>query len=210
MPPPPVTLIGDLIASRQSPHRQVLHDTLSAALATVADSGPAVQSAAVTAGDEFQGSYARLGDALAAVLALRCLLEPSVMVRFGLGRGEVTMLDPERLTQDGPGWWSARAAIDAVESQEDETGWSASRTAYRSHDDDPVQDAVNAALVCQDLLLDSYDERSWSILKGLMAGQTHTEIADALGITRQAVQQRRSSSGMPMLLDAAQTLARLP
>lgn len=207
----PVTLIGDLIGSRLSTDRQHLHDTISDVLVTVSKDWPAVQSPAVTAGDEFQGSYVRLGDALASVLAMRVLLEPSTRVRFGLGRGEVTVLDRENLTQDGPGWWSARAAIDAVESKEDETGWSALRTAYRNHDgDDPIQDAVNAALVCQDLLLDSYDERSWSILRGLMAGLTQTEIADALGITRQAVQQRRSSAGMPMLLSAAQTLARLP
>ncbi len=208
---PVVTLLGDLIDSRLSADRQQLHDTLTEVLAAVSKEWPAQHDPAITAGDEFQGTYTRLGDALGSVLAIRSLLEPSVGMRFGVGRGEVTMLDAENRTQDGPGWWAARAAIDAVEAGEEETGWTALRTAYRNDDDeDPWQDAVNAALVCQDLLLDSFDQRSWSILRGMMAGKTQTQIAEDLGISRQAVQQRRSSAGMPMLLSAAHSLARLP
>lgn len=213
-----VTLLGDLIDSRLAPDRKGLHDTVSAALATVSREVPAHRPAAITAGDEFQGVYEHLGDALRCVLVIRSLLEPEVRVRFGVGRGEVTVLDEAQNTQDGPGWWAARAAIEVVEASEDETGWSALRTAYRedpsSHDErrgnEAVQDAVNAALVCQDLLLHSYDARSWSILRGLMADRTQTQIAESLGITRQAVQQRRSSAGMPMLVSAAAHLARLP
>ena len=39
--------------------------------------------------------------------------------------------------------------------------------------------------------------------------QPYARIAEQLGITRQAVQQRRASRGMPMLLDAAAQLASL-
>lgn len=206
-----VALLGDLVSSRASDDRRGLHDTLTTALAEVSDTIPPLHRLAVTAGDEFQGTYTTLGEALATALALRVRLEPSVGVRFGIGRGEVTVLNATTNTQDGPGWWAARAAIDHVSSAEDESGWTALRTAYRSADEsDPLLDAVNAALVCQDLLLDSYDQRSWSILRGMMAGQTQTQIAHQLGVTRQAVQQRRSSGGMPMLVSAAQHLGRLP
>ncbi len=206
-----VTLIGDLIDSRLSSDRQDLHHSITAALRAVSAQITPLRPLAITVGDEFQGSYARLGEALSSVLAIRSLLEPSVRVRFGIGRGEITVLDPVANTQDGPGWWAARAAIEDVEAREDETGWTARRTVYRSAvSDDPMQDAVNAALVCQDLLVDSFDERSWSILRGMMADTTQTQIADDLGISRQAVQQRRSTAGMPMIVSAARNVASLP
>ncbi len=211
MPSSVVTLIGDLIDSRLSPDRQDLHNSIASALRAVSAQTAPLRPLAITVGDEFQGSYARLGDALSSVLAIRALLEPSVRVRFGVGRGQVTLLDPAANTQDGPGWWAARAAIEEVEAHEDQTGWAARRTVYRSAEDvDPMQDAVNAALVCQDLLVDSFDERSWSILRGMMADTTQTQIADDLGISRQAVQQRRSTAGLPIIVSAARNLASLP
>lgn len=206
-----VALLGDLVGSRTSADRRGLHDRLTAALEQVSASIPPLHRLAVTAGDEFQGTYATVGEAVATALALRVRLEPAAGARFGIGRGDVTVLNATTNTQDGPGWWAARAAIEHVSTSADDAGWAALRTAYRSADEsDPLLDAVNAALVCQDLLLDSYDERSWSILRGMMAEKTQTQIAQELGITRQAVQQRRSSGGMPMLLSSAQHLARLP
>lgn len=204
-----ITLLGDLVDSRLAEDRQGLHDEVSQALATVsANHGGG--GLAITAGDEFQGTYACLGEALAAALAVRMLLEPPIGVRFGIGRGEVTVLDSEADTQDGPGWWAARSAIEHVEAAAGQTGWGGLRTAYEAAAHDPLQPAVNAALVCQDLVLDSFDERTWTILRGAHKGMTQQEIADEIGISRQGVQQRRSSSGIPMVLAAAAQLASLP
>jgi hypothetical protein len=206
-----VTVIGDVRDSRSSPDRQQLHDTLTLALQEVSREVPGRHPLTVTAGDEFQGTYTRLGEALAGVFALRLRLSPAVGVRFGIGRGEVTVLDEATGTQDGPAWWSARAAIDAVKAAEQETGWSATRTAYRSWQQrDPLEQAVNAAMVCQDLVVDSWDARTWRVAQGIMQGRTQSEIAAALGISRQAVQQRRQSAGLPMVLAAAHHLAGLP
>ena len=69
----------------------------------------------VTVGDEFQGTYATLGEAVEAALRVRLALLPEVDTRFGLGRGEVTVLDARRGIEDGPGWWAARAAIEEVD-----------------------------------------------------------------------------------------------
>ncbi len=203
-----VTLLGDLVGSRRSEDRQSLHDDLSRALATVsAEHGGG--GLAITAGDEFQGTYGRLGEALGAAFAVRMLLEPRIGVRFGIGRGTVMVLDSAAGTQDGPGWWAARSAIEHIEATAGHTGCGALRTAYEATTGDPLQPAVNAALLCQDLVLDSFDERTWTILRGTHHGMTQQQIADRIGVSRQAVQQRRASSGIPMVLEASAQLARL-
>lgn len=203
-----ITLLGDLVGSRLAPDRQRLHDDVSEVLTTVSASRRTALE--ITAGDEFQGTYDRLGEALADAFAIRMLLEPRVGVRFGIGRGDVTTLDATTGAQDGPGWWAARSAIEHVAQTAETTGMGSLRTAYESATDDPRQGAVNAALVCQDLVLDSFDERTWTILRGAGRDMTHQEIADDIGISRQAVQQRRASSGIPMVLVAAAQLADLP
>ncbi len=206
-----VTVLGDLIGSRRSRDRTALHQRLTEALARVNEEIVTDQPLAVTAGDEFQGSYARRGDALNVALLLRAQPSPPIDLRFGLGRGEVTLLDPQTRTQDGPGWWEARRAIDEVKAKQVTTGWASWRTAYREHDPDPVlEPVINAALVCQDLVLGSLDQVGWTIVRGMMQGRTQASIADELGLSRQAVQQRRKSSGLPMLLESVQRLRALP
>ncbi|MGB3593957.1 MAG: SatD family protein, partial [Ornithinimicrobium sp.] len=111
-----VALLGDLVGSRSSRDRQGLHDRLAHVLSDVSDTFPGPNGLAVTAGDEFQGTYASLGAALASAFAVRVRLSPAVDVRFGVGSGDVTVLDPDAGTQDGPAWWSARAAIDDVKA----------------------------------------------------------------------------------------------
>ena len=46
-------------------------------------------------------------------LQVRLTAAPAIDVRFGIGWGfEVTILDASTGIQDGPGWWSARDAIE--------------------------------------------------------------------------------------------------
>ena len=93
---------------------------------------PPVTGLRVTVGDEFQGTYATLGDAVDAALQVRLALLPEVDTRFGLGRGEVTVLDARRGIEDGPGWWAARAAIEDVQEVAGRAATRLARTAYRA------------------------------------------------------------------------------
>lgn len=208
MPPSDVALlIGDVVRSRDTEDRRRLHDTLTAALASVNEDVPALDPLGITVGDEFQGAYARLGEALRARLLLRLTLSPGIDVRLGVGRGAVTVLDEVTRTQDGPGWWGAREAIDHVKDQARATGWERLRTAYRCTGLDPdLAAAVDAAVVCQDLVLGSLDRTEWTILRGIMQGRTQTEVAEQLGISRQAVHQRRKSAALPMLAHSLERL----
>ncbi len=164
----------------------------------------------ITVGDEFQGRLASVGAALQASLVVRLALMPESDVRFGLGWGGVSVLDVDG-TQDGPGWWAARDAIEWVAETQGQAAMGKVRTAYRLAEgsDGPGEPAINAALQCRDHLLGSLDDRSRRILGGLMSGQTQVEIAAAEGISPSAVSQRVRRDGLGVLVSASTELRRV-
>jgi SatD family (SatD) len=199
-------LIGDLVDSRQAPDRRHLHRKLVAALARVESTEPAVETPQIL-GDEFQASYSTVGAALHAAFLLRLELLPDAELRFGVGWGRVTVLDPERGVHDGPAWWSARAAIDWSKQLETQAPLRLVRTSYRSDDDSgPSPEAVNAALTCRDHLVGSLDERSLRILGGLVTGRSKADIAADEGISPSAVSQRAVRDGLDVILSASAEL----
>jgi hypothetical protein len=208
------TLIGDVVGSRAAPDRQALHEHLAAALRAANETHRPHHRLTITVGDEFQGTFSSVGLAITAAFTVHMQLAPETSLRFGFGWGEVVVLDADG-TQDGPGWWSAREAIDWVKATERRAGLRSTRSAFRiaegGHTDDaPEPHAVNAALLCRDGLMESLDHRSLRILRGLMAGRSQTEIAAEEGISPSAVSQRIRSSGLAVILAAQAELEAIP
>lgn len=203
------TLIGDLVDSRGAPQRRRLHEQLTGVLHDVDSRTDPVHPAWVPAGDEFQATYRSVGDAVRATVLIRLAMAP-VSLRFGIGWGGVTVLDDHGV-QDGPGWWAAREALKAVEADERKAALRTVRTAYRpaSGAGGPDADAVNAALLCQDAMLGSLDDRANRILKGLMDGMTQADIAAAEGISTSAVSQRVRSDRLVVLVRALELLGKV-
>ena len=133
-----VAVMGDLVASREADDRnalnQALVDVLEAANHGVDQQWRPVTPRRITVGNEFQGVFATLGAALRATLRIRLALTP-YDVRFGLGRGDVTVLSEEPRVEDGPAWWAARHAIEvgAVAQRR-----AASRSVRVTYASDPV------------------------------------------------------------------------
>lgn len=208
---PVAALIGDLVGSRTAPDRSAVHRRLTAQLnARPAPRGQVVSPPEVTAGDEFQGVYRTVGAALHAAFTLRLALLPDIDVRFGVGWGAVTMLDPARGTQDGPAWWAARDAIENVHATAG-GGLRHMRTAYRLAADTPGPDPdpVNAALLCRDHMVGSLSVRSLRILGGLVAGTSKTDLAAVEAISVSAVSQRARRDGLDVIVAAGQLLERV-
>lgn len=206
---PRATLIGDVVGSRRATDRAKLHRALASALRNVA--ADAIDPPAFTVGDEFQGSYPTVGAAIDAALSLRLAVGPEVDVRFGIGWGAVTVLDADAGIQDGPGWWTAREAIQQTAAAQQQPGFALVRTTFRADGDtrDDVA-AVNAALICRDHLLGSLDERSLRIVTGLMTGRTKKELAADEGISPSAISQRAGRDGLDLIVLASQYLRSLP
>jgi hypothetical protein len=200
------TLIGDVVDSRGSADRRALHHDLAAVLRSVARD--AIDAPAFTVGDEFQGSYASVGEAIAAAWAVRLAVAPEVDVRFGVGWGAVSVLDEATGIQDGPGWWSARSAIEWTADAQRQPGLALVRTTYRNGGPDgPSADAINAALTCRDHMFGSLDERSIRILRGLVSNRSKKELAADEGISPSAVSQRASRDGLDLIVLASQYLS---
>lgn len=208
---PSIVVIGDLVRSRDAPDRAQVHARLRDALALVNAELSPEDPLRVTAGDEYQGTFARLGDALTATLRLRLALLPELDVRHGIGEGQVTLLQREPRVEDGPGWWEARTAIEEAAALGGRAATRGVRTVYRRVEelDGPDVDLVNAALVGRDGLLGAMSARSLSVLRGLLAGGTQREIAVTEGISASAVSQRVRNDGVGLVVAMDEKLRRV-
>ena len=198
-------LIGDLVASRSSQDRAVLHQHLDAALAEVNDLLHPLRPMRITVGDEYQGAFETVAEAVRATLLVRVRMLPAYDIRHGIGWGTTTMLDGEAGIEDGPGWWAARAAIEAVASAEASAAHRWLRTAYVVADGAagaPDAGLVNAGLVLRDERVTGLSERSVSVLRGLLSHVTQRDLAEALGISASAVSQRVRADGLAAIVAA--------
>lgn len=210
-----VALIGDLVGSRTHPSRREAQEALVAALGVVNARVATVQPLEPTIGDELQGVLATTADALRATLLLRLALPEGMDVRCGLGTGPIEVVGASAygLTQDGPAWWAARDAVDAVKRRERRTP--AARTwlqPSRPEAEDPVRTAehdlpaglVNAYLLCRDQVVGGLDGRGRRLALGLLDGRTHTDLAGTEGISTSAVSQRVRRDGLTTLVASLQ------
>lgn len=205
------TLIGDVVASRGAGDRSALHARLTALLDEVNTRFDPDTPLRITVGDEFQGAFATLGEALQASLRLRVGLLPERDVRHGIGWGEVHVLQEEPRVEDGPGWWAAREAIHEVQQAEGHPGSRFRRTVFHAAPESPRSDAavVDAALTLRDAAVGALSERSVSIVRGLLAGHTQKDLSASLGISASAVSQRVRTDGLAALVAADTKLGRV-
>ena len=141
-----------------------------------------------TVGDEIQGACADPGEARAVVLHLA----RSGRWHIGLGAGEGSYSASVR-DGSGPAFVRAREAVEAAKKT---TRFEPS-IAVRGEDE-------GAAAHCQGLLrlvahlVASRSEAQWEVIDGVRAGRSSAELADVLGISVEAVSQRRGYGGLAL------------
>jgi len=133
--PSVATLIGDVVHSRSATERAELHAHLAALLQRANAELQPLVPLRITVGDEFQGCFSGLGEALHSTLWLRLHLAPVADLRHGVGWGAVQVLADSPRVEDGPGWWAAREAIEWVKAEAGRAAMRRVRTAYRRADE---------------------------------------------------------------------------
>ncbi|MEZ5245169.1 MAG: SatD family protein [Acidimicrobiales bacterium] len=236
-------VIIDVVESRAAPSRAELQDHLLAAVAAVGERaagrpGEVLDPLAITVGDEMQATCSSVLAALRLVAELRLLLRvEGIDARAGIGWGAIVVRDPARapLAQDGPAWWRARAALDAVA---DSTAWAGyeRRTAAdlpRGAADDSTPDnsapddraatapglpAPRPLDVVPGPLLDSYlalldrnlgllDAQDALVVLHDLAGGPTAPLAERLGVAANSVSMRRSRNHLRELTHALGSLS---
>ncbi len=191
-------VLGDFVGSRRAGDRQALQRRLLDAFARVAASTAPVQPFAFTIGDEFQAIFDSIPRALRGILELRFELAEVGQVRFGLGWGAIPVSDRAAAPfgQDGPGWWAARNALDAVAASEKRRR-RPTETRLGFEAALPLAESrwIQGLTVALDTIVSTMDERDQAIALGLLRGATQSEIAEGFDVTQSAIAQRSVRNG---------------
>lgn len=201
-------LIGDVIDSRERADQTAMIKTISDATARVNALVEPIEPLRVTIGDEFQGTYSHLRDALEASLLVRLVVGTSLDLRFGIGWGRIESFDPEQapLAQSGPAWWRAREAIDLVKNTVGKRRWPKSLRTQAVGNSAATLAPLNALLICRDALLMRMDEKDLRITLGLFQQERQEDIGAELGISQPSVARRQVENGPTAVYRAHQVL----
>ncbi len=203
-----VGLLGDLVESRAT-DRGAVHQALLQAVERANGCVAHLDPLRTTVGDEIQGVYATLGDALRAASIVRDELFGTADMRFGCGGGTIRVIDADRGIQDGTAWWLAREAIDFVEELSRQSGYGGVRTAIR--DERPTAVPATDPLVrLVDVHVAGLRDGARRTLIGLLDGLDNAEVATAEKISPSANTQRVQNNDLRTLADAISALHLLP
>jgi hypothetical protein len=202
-----VAVIADIVGSRRLRDRAGAQRMLDETIARVEREHPlADQPLRPTVGDEQQGVYRTLYDAVTGVLLLQLALPEGIEFRYGIGVGDIRAIDSaHRELSDGPGWWAARAAVETVHARQERTVPTARSWIVAAPGQDEVMDSEvsmgNAYLLARDAIVVRMTERERRLAYGRIGGLSQTALAEQEGITQPAVSKALRSSGAAALLD---------
>ncbi|PVE93190.1 MULTISPECIES: SatD family protein [unclassified Microbacterium] len=207
-----IAVLADIVGSRKLDDRTAAQQVLDETIARVeADLPLAAQPLTPTVGDEQQGVYRDLGEALISLLMIQLRLPDGIGFRFGIGVGEVSAVESVHgELADGPGWYAARAAIDTVHAREGRAIPRARTWIVGAPGQDEVMEstiaASNAYLLVRDELVGAMSERERRLTYGRLIGRSQHELAEEEGISQPSVSKSLRSAGAAALLEGVSVL----
>jgi len=202
-----IAVIADIVASRHLADRVAAQKRIAAAVDRVqADHPVAAAPLAAVVGDELQGEFSRLRDALSWLLLFRLALPDDVDCRFGVGVGEVRPIAlDDRTIPEGPAWWAARAAVEHIERLQQRAAPLARTWIELSEGEDAsMADALalaNAYALSRDQLVSAMSERARRLTYGRCLGRSQRQLAEAEGVTQSAVSQTLAAAGSAAIVE---------
>jgi hypothetical protein len=202
-----IAVIADIVRSRTLEDRTASQRVLEATIARVeADMPLAIRPLTATVGDEQQAVYAELSEAMTSLLMIQLALPDGIGFRFGIGIGEIRVVDSAHAElSDGPGWWAARAAIETAHTREKRTvprsrSWIVGAPEQNEVMESTIR-ASNAYLLVRDELVGAMSERERRLTYGRLLGRSQHELADEEGVTQPSVSKSLRRSGAQAVLD---------
>ena len=155
----------------------------------------------ITVGDEFQGLLVRPGALPELVWRLRDRL-PDVRFWTGVGFGTLdTELEDRAIGMDGPAFHRAREALEAAHDEGLHGG-----VFSGFGEDDGVLGGLARLL---DWQRQGFTDAQREAVRRVRAGETQTEAARKIGVSRQAVSKRLAAAGWTAYRDAEESLRSL-
>ncbi len=193
-------LIADMVQSRRSTDRGALQKQMTEVLAEI-EAVTGVRPH-FTIGDEFQARYESLGEAILASLYLHLRSWQLTRLRIGIGWGDLLTEEDETTPfgEDGPCWWRARDAIEALDARARGRG-PGRRTLVRT--ETALDPLLNGYLLLRDTVMDGFDQIDAELAIGLLSGRTQTELASDFGMNKSSVSRRVNGHGVLAVLDSA-------
>jgi hypothetical protein len=202
-----IAVIADIVGSRKLDDRAAAQRVLDDTITRVEREAPlASQPLTPTVGDEQQGVYANLEDAMTGLLMIQLALPDGIAFRFGIGIGAIRAVDSAHgALTDGPGWWAAREAIETVHAREPRAVPRTRSWIVGAPGQDEVMSstigASNAYLLVRDELVGSMNERERRLTYGRLIGASQRELAEQEGITQPSVSKSLRSAGAAALIE---------
>lgn len=209
-----IAVIADIVASRQLVDRAAAQRRIARVVGDADRDLPvAKQPLAAVVGDELQGEYDRLGDALASLLLVRLALPDGIDCRFGVGVGAVRPIELDgRTVPEGPAWWAARAAIErTARLQQRAAPFARTWIEAAEGEDAAMVDTIslaNAYALSRDQLVSTMSERTRRLTYGRCLGRSQRELAETEGVSQSAVSQALASAGSAAIVEGFAALAR--
>ena len=207
-----LAVLADIVGSRKLDDRSAAQRILDEAIARVEEHLPLAHHALTpTVGDEQQGVYLELEDALVSLLMIQLALPDGIAFRFGIGVGDVRSVDSVHgELADGPGWYAARAAIETVHARENRTVPRTRTWIVGAPGQDEVMEstiaASNAYLLVRDELVGAMNERERRLTYGRLVGRSQHDLAAEEGISQPSVSKSLRSAGSAALIEGVAAL----
>jgi len=207
-----IAVLADIVGSRRLDDRAAAQRVLDETIAAVERDLPlAIQPLTPTVGDEQQGVYRDLGEALTSLLMIQLRLPDGIAFRFGVGIGAVRpVASVHGELSDGPGWYAAREAIETVHARE---GRAVPRTRtwiVGAPGQDEVMEstiaAFNAYALVRDELVGAMSERERRLTYGRLIGRSQHDLAADEGISQPSVSKALRTAGAAAILEGVSAL----
>ncbi len=210
-----VSIIGDLVKSRDMVDRLDVHSKLSKVLDEVNEKFDQELSKyfQITLGDEFQGLLNSPVCILDILYYIKSRMHP-VIIRFGIGAGEISFTDDNKMSalgSEGEAWWFARDAIKELESNK----YKDDKYNIRIKMNSKIDSSINSFFELFSEIESNWTTRQWDIFSyiitnyGLEVDFTKNELADKLRIKPSTLSNHLSAIGYNPYVNAINALKKL-